>query len=40
MTGRPWRRAAVCLLLLALAACGIRGDPVPPEPAAASGESG
>ena len=32
MKGRFWRRAGFCLVLAALAACGIKGDPVAPEP--------
>jgi predicted small lipoprotein YifL len=32
--GRFWRAAGFCVALAALAACGIKGDPVPPEPAA------
>ena len=28
-----WRRAGLCLALAALAACGIKGDPAPPESA-------
>jgi hypothetical protein len=35
MTGRFWRRAGFCLALAALAACGVKGDPVPPDPDAA-----
>jgi predicted small lipoprotein YifL len=33
MTGRGLRRIGLCLALAALAACGLKGDPVPPEPA-------
>ena len=32
MSGRVWRRIGLCLALAALAACGIKGDPAPPEP--------
>jgi len=39
MTPRIWRVVGLCLALAALAACGLKGDPRPPEPdaAAASG---
>jgi predicted small lipoprotein YifL len=26
-----WRRVGLCLALAALAACGVKGDPEPPE---------
>lgn len=35
MTGRGVRAAGFCLALAALAACGLKGDPVPPKPEAA-----
>lgn len=38
MSGRAWRRIGFCLALAALAACGIKGDPVAPGPEAAAGE--
>jgi predicted small lipoprotein YifL len=43
VTGRAGRLLALCLALASLAACGVRGDPVPPSaperatPAAATG---
>jgi hypothetical protein len=33
VTWLRWRRIGLCLALLALPACGMKGDPVPPEPA-------
>ena len=32
MSVRHWRRIGFCLVLVALAACGIKGDPVAPDP--------
>jgi predicted small lipoprotein YifL len=32
MTGRTCRASLFCLALAALAACGLKGDPSPPEP--------
>ena len=32
MSLRRWRRIGFCLALVALAACGIKGEPVAPEP--------
>ncbi len=32
MTGRAVRAIGLCLALAALAACGLKGDPRPPEP--------
>ncbi len=32
MSRRVLRQVGLCLALVALAACGIKGDPVPPEP--------
>lgn len=29
-----WRAVGLCLALVALTACGIKGDPVAPDPAA------
>jgi predicted small lipoprotein YifL len=31
MTGRGLRRVGLCLALAALAACGLKGDPLPPD---------
>ncbi len=33
MSGRTWRRIGFCLALAALAACGIKGEPVAPDKA-------
>jgi predicted small lipoprotein YifL len=32
MSLRRWRRIGFCLVLVALASCGIKGDPVAPDP--------
>jgi predicted small lipoprotein YifL len=39
VTRLRWFRIGFCLALAALAACGIKGDPVPPEPDAGTAAS-